>query len=111
MPSSDIAQAFCREPVFAINQWPRAEIFAVSVEKIEQEKDESGGIVAVGCLLDDGERSDAVGAHAAELAVEIGLARIERRHGLAIAGYLCVQSSPVRVSSLTRPPSSRACMR
>ena len=30
---------------------------------------------------------------------------------LAIARYLCVQSSPVRVSSFTAPRSSRACMR
>src|SRR5262249_16837427 len=37
---------------------------------------------AIRSELDDVERSDAVGSDAAQFAVEIGLARIERRHGL-----------------------------
>src|SRR5205823_10900146 len=61
--------------------------------------------------LDHAERGDAVGKHAAQFAVEIGLRGRQRRHGAAIGGYLWVQSSPVRVSSRTAPRSSRACMR
>ena len=62
------------------HQRPGAEIFAVEVEKIEQEEDEGGGIAAVGRQLDHAEGGDAVGADAAQLAVEIGLAGTERVH-------------------------------
>ena len=56
------------------------EILAVEVQKIEQEEHEAGGVAGVGRQLDHAERGDAVGAHAAQFAVEIGLARVERRH-------------------------------
>ena len=52
------------------------------MEKIEKEEDERGGVAAVGCGLDHAERGDAVGAHAAQFAVEIGPAGSERRNGL-----------------------------
>ena len=66
------------EARLALNQWPHAQIFAVEVQKIEQEEDERGGIAAVGCCLDHPERGDAVGAHAAQFAVEIGLRGTDR---------------------------------
>ena len=43
-------------------------------------KHQSGRIAGVRCGLDHAERCDAVGKDAAQLAVEIGLARAERRH-------------------------------
>jgi hypothetical protein len=66
------------EARFAIDERPRDEVFAVVVQKIEQEEDEAGGVAGIRSELDHVERSDAVGAHAAQLAVEIGLARAER---------------------------------
>ena len=66
------------EPFFSIDQGSGAEILAVEVEEIEQEEHEAGGVAGVGRHLDHAERGDAVGAHAAEFAVEIGLARRER---------------------------------
>ena len=69
------------EPVLALDQQPLPKIPAIQVQKIEQEEDERRRVAAVGCQLDDVERGDAVKSHAAQLAVEIGLALIERRHG------------------------------
>ena len=57
-----------------------AEILAVEMEKIEQKKHEAGGVAGVGRELDHAERGDAVGAHAAQFAVEISLTRGERRY-------------------------------
>jgi hypothetical protein len=68
-----IRQQSCKTRL-ALNQRPRAEILAVEMEKIEEEEDERGGVAAVGRRLDHAERGDAVGAHAAQFAVEIGLA-------------------------------------
>jgi hypothetical protein len=51
------------------------------MEKIEQEENECRRVAAVRRELDDVERGDAVGTDAAQFAVEIGLAYIERRHG------------------------------
>ena len=90
---------------------PRADGFAIEVEEIEQEKDESIAVAGVRCILDQAERGGAVGANAAQLAVEIGLPAGSDATAAAIAGYLCVQSRPVRVSSRTAPRSSRACIR
>ena len=66
----------------ALDQRPRPEILAVEVEKIEQKEDQRRCVAAVRSELDDVEGRGAVGAHAAQFAVEIGLARVERRHGL-----------------------------
>ena len=52
--------------------------FAIEVEEIEQEKHESIAIAAVRCILDQAEGGGAVGANAAQLAVEIGLPRRQR---------------------------------
>jgi hypothetical protein len=81
------------------------------MEEIEQEKDQSAAVTGVRCVLDQAERCGAVGANAAQFAVEIGLSGRERRDAEATTGYLCVQSSPVRVSSRTAPRSRRACIR
>jgi hypothetical protein len=96
------------EPGLRFNQRLRAQIFAVDVHKIEQEEDERSGIAAIGCRLDHAERGDAVGAHAAELAVEIGA---ERRYGRGDRWIFVGPVSPVRVSNRTAPSSRRACMR
>jgi hypothetical protein len=58
-----------------------ADVFAIQVEKIEQEEHQPGGIAVIGRGLDHAEGGDAVGAHAAQLAVEIGLFGPERRDG------------------------------
>jgi hypothetical protein len=44
------------------------------MQKIEQEEHQRGGVAAVRCRLDHAEGGDAVGAHAAQFAIEIGLA-------------------------------------
>jgi hypothetical protein len=67
------------EPFLAFDQWPCREILAVEVEKIEQEEHKAGGVAGVGRQLDHAERGDAVGADAAQLAVEISLAGGKRR--------------------------------
>jgi len=51
------------------------------VDQIEQEKDERAAVAGVRGVLDQAERCGAIGAHAAQLAVEIGLPRRERRDG------------------------------
>jgi hypothetical protein len=48
------------------------------MQKIKQKEDEAGSVAGIRCQLDHAERGDAVGAHAAQLAVEIDLARAER---------------------------------
>jgi hypothetical protein len=73
------------------------------VEKIEQEEDESSGVPAVGRQLDDAERSNAVGAYAAELAVEIGLAGIERCYGLGDRRIFMRPVEPGAGQQLDRP--------
>jgi hypothetical protein len=50
------------EAHLALNQRPRAKIFAVDLEKIEQEVDQPSGIAAVRRSLDHAEGGDAVGA-------------------------------------------------
>ena len=67
------------EPRLALDERPRIEILAVEVQKIEQEEDERRRVAAVACELVDVERDDAFETHAAHLAVERGLALIERR--------------------------------
>ena len=68
------------------------EILAVEIKKIEQEEHEAGGVAGVGRQLDHAERGDAVGAHAAQFAVEIGLARGKRGDG---PGDLRIFGGPV----------------
>ena len=51
------------------------------MQKIEDEKHQPGRVAGIRCGLDHAERGDAVGKDAAQFAVEIGLARAERRHG------------------------------
>jgi hypothetical protein len=53
----------------------------VEVQKIEQEEDQRRCIAAVRSKLDNAEGGDTVGAHAAQFAVEIGLAHLEPRDG------------------------------
>jgi hypothetical protein len=43
-----------------LNQRPRAQIFAIEVQKIEQEEDQRGGVARFRRRLDHAERSDAV---------------------------------------------------
>jgi hypothetical protein len=70
------------KPRLAFLQRPRAQIFAV---EIEQEEHEGRGVAAVRRSLDHAERCDAVGAHAAQLAVEIGLGGLARTRRLPLA--------------------------
>jgi hypothetical protein len=48
------------------------------VQKIEQEEHEPGRVAGIRCQLDHAEGGDAVGAYAAQLAVEISLPSVER---------------------------------
>jgi len=66
------------EPGLPLDQRPRPQIFAIGVQKIEQKEHQRRGVAAVGRQLDHAERDDAVGADAARLAVEIGLACADR---------------------------------
>ena len=68
------------ETLLALDQGPRADILAVEMEEIEQKKHEAGSVAGVGRELDHAERGDAVGAHAAQFAVEVSLTRGERRY-------------------------------
>ena len=52
------------------------------MQKIEQEEDQRGRVGAIRGELDDVEGGDPVGPDAAELAIEISLARVERRDRL-----------------------------
>ena len=96
--------------VLALAQRPGALILAVEV-KIEQEEDEGGGVAAVGSQLDDAEGGDAIRAHATELAIKIGLARINRCQGLGNRRIFMRPVEPGAGKQLARPRSSRACMR
>ena len=99
------------EPLLALDQRPRPEIFAVEMEKIEQEESERRRVAAIRSELDDVEGGDAVEADTTQFAVEIGLARIERRHGFCDRR---VFMGPVKAGArqqLPAPRSSRACMR
>jgi len=66
------------KPRFALDKRLRAKIFAVEIQKIEQEEDQRRGVAAVGRGLDHAEGGDAIGAHAAQFAVEIGLLGADR---------------------------------
>ena len=81
------------------------------MEKIEQEKDERAAVTGVRRVLDQAERRGAVGANAAQFALKIGCRAGSFATTAAVAGYLGVQSSPVRVSNRPAPRSSRACIR
>jgi hypothetical protein len=56
-------------------------------------KHQPGRVAGVRRGLDPAERSETVEEDAAQLSVEIGLARRERRDGRGDRGYLWVQSS------------------
>jgi hypothetical protein len=105
------AQQQVAKALLPLREWPRADGFAIEVEEIKQEKDESVAVTGVRCGLDQAEGGCAIGADAAQLPVEISLSAESDATAAAIAGYLCVQSRPVRVSSRTAPRSSRACIR
>ena len=74
------------ETRLALDQWPRADVLAVEVEKIEQQEHEASSVAGVRSQLDHAERRDAVGGDAAQLAIEIGPARAEGGHGLCDRG-------------------------
>ena len=81
------------------------------MRKIEDEINHPGRVADVRRGLDHAERRDAVREHAAQFAVEIGLARPERRYDLGDRRVFVRPVEPVRVSSLTAPWSSRKCSR
>ena len=58
---------------------PRVKGFAIEVEEIEQEKDERIALACIRRVLDQAEGGGAIGANAAQLPVEIGLSRRQRR--------------------------------
>src|SRR5262249_58409032 len=65
---------------FPLRNRHRGDRFAIEVEEIEQEKDESAAVARVRGVLDQAERDGAIGPDAAQLAVEIGLSRREQRY-------------------------------
>src|SRR5205807_5858552 len=72
------AQEQVEKTLLPIPKRQRVNGFAVEVEEIEQEKHESIAVAAVRCILDQAEGGGAIGANAAQLAVEIGLPRRQR---------------------------------
>jgi hypothetical protein len=60
---------------FPLRNRHRGDRFAIKVEEIEQEEDESAAVAGVRGVLDQAEGGGAVGPDAAQLAVEIGLSR------------------------------------
>lgn len=81
------------------------------MEEIEHEVDKRPGVTSVRSVLDQAERGGAVGPDTAQLPVEMACRVGSNAIAAPIAGYLFVQSSPVRVSNRTKPRSSRACIR
>jgi hypothetical protein len=69
------------ETFLALDQRPETEIFAIEVQEIEQEENQRRGVAAARRQLDHAERGDAVGTHAGEFAVAIGLAGSDRCDG------------------------------
>ena len=69
------------EPCLALDEWSLADVVAVEMQKIEDEIHQPGHVAGIRGGLDHAEGGYAVGEHAAQLAVEIGVARDERRHG------------------------------
>jgi hypothetical protein len=61
------------EALFPLFKRHRADGFAIEMEEIEQEEDQSIAVTSVRCVLDQVERGRAVGPDATELAIEIGL--------------------------------------
>ena len=78
------------------------------MEQIEYKEYEGRGVAAVGCQLDHAEGGDAVGANATQLAVQIGLARAERRYG---GGNRRVFMRPVEPGAREQLDRAAACMR
>jgi hypothetical protein len=68
------------EVLLLLGKRPRADGFAIEVQKVEQEKDQGFGVALVGRGLDQAERSRAVGPHTAQFPIEIGLSGRERRN-------------------------------
>jgi hypothetical protein len=64
----------------------RAATLSVEMQKIEQVKHKPRRAAGVRCGLQAAEGRNAVGADAAQFAVEIGLTRVERRHGFGDRG-------------------------
>ena len=69
------------QPRLALDQRQRGDVLAVAMQQVEDEIDQPGGVAGIRGGLDHAEGGDAVREDAAQFAVEIGLARIERRHG------------------------------
>jgi hypothetical protein len=65
----------------ALDQRQRAHILAVEMQKVEDEEHEPGRFAGIRRGLDHAERGNAVRKDAAQFAVEVSLARTERRHG------------------------------
>jgi hypothetical protein len=69
------------QPRLALDQRQRGHVLAVEMQQIENEIHQPGRVAGVRRGLDHAEGRDAVREGAAQFAVGIGLARIERRHG------------------------------
>jgi hypothetical protein len=99
------------KPRLALDQRPGADVVAVEMQKVENKKHQPGCVTGIRRGLDHAKGGDAVGEDAAQLAVEIGLARAERRHGRGDRRIFMGPVEAVRVSNRTSPRSRRACMR
>jgi hypothetical protein len=97
------------KPCLPLNQRLCADVLAVEVQEIKDKEHQTGRVASVRRGPDHA--NNAVGINAADLSVEICLPDLSEVMAAESAGYLCVQSRPVRVSSLTAPRSSRACIR
>jgi hypothetical protein len=99
-----------RKSGLAFGKRQRGDLFAVEFEEVEEIIDEAGAAL-VGGLLHEAEVGNAVWTHGAEFTVEIGRLDGSFVRAAVVAGYLDVQSSPVRVRSWTLPDAMRAAIR
>ena len=76
----DIRQQF-RQPRLALDQRQGADVLAVEMQQVEYEIHQPGRVAGIRRGPDHAEGGYAVGEHAAQFAVKIGLARAERRYG------------------------------
>ena len=94
-----------------LGEWPFDEIFAVEVKEIEKKESSASALPvsdAAWIMLNEVVPSGRTPhSSPSKYACDAGM----DLNASAIFGYLFVQLSPVRVSSRTSPPSSRACIR
>ena len=96
----------------ALDQRRRAQIIAIQIEEIERVKDQPIGVPGGQCILQRGKirRAAALSATTSPSMIASSTGRSARATARASPNF-AVQSSPLRVSSLTRSDRICACSR